>query len=145
MIVYILIDWRCFLFFIWIAIVFSFSCKSLLFPAQRCDISGTLMVFLVVLCSAWQSTWGLHSCMLFWQETLAWRNAYAMHNVDLQALFSLAVLLNLVFSLIPQDVFVLPPDESLEQGRNRTRMLTCVIPVMLLSLIYLLIDVVFSF
>ena len=67
------------------------------------------------------------------------------HNVDLQALLSVAVLLNLVFSLMPPAVFVLPPDESLEQGRNRTRMLTCVTPGMLLSLVYLLIDVVFSF
>ena len=54
-----------------------------------------------------------------------------MHNVDLQALFSLAALLNLVFSLMPLAAFVLPPDKSLEQGRNRSRMLNCVIPVML--------------
>ena len=46
---------------------------------------------------------------------------------------------------MPQAFFVFPPDESLEQGRNWSRMLTCVIPVMLRSLIYLLTDVVFSF
>ena len=43
-----------------------------------------------------------------------------MLNVDLQALFFIAALLNLVFSLMPLAVFVLPPDESLEQDRNRT-------------------------
>ena len=41
-------------------------------------------------------------------------------------------------------VFVLLPDESLEQGRNRWRMLTCAIPVMLWSLTCLLTNVVFS-
>ena len=40
---------------------------------------------------------------------------------------------------------VLPPDESLEQGRNRSQMLTCANPVMLCSLTCLLTDVVFSF
>ena len=54
-----------------------------------------------------------------------------MHNVDLQALFSVTALLKLVFSLMPQAVFVFPPDESLEQGQNRSQMLTCLIPVML--------------
>ena len=49
----------------------------------------------------------------------------------LQALFSVAALLNLVISLMPMAAFVLPPDESLELERNRTRMLTCVILVML--------------
>ena len=53
-----------------------------------------------------------------------------MHTVDLQALFSVAALLNLIFSLMPQAVYVLPSDESLEQGQKRSRMLTCVIPVM---------------
>ena len=42
-----------------------------------------------------------------------------------------AALLNLFVSLMYQAVFVLPPDESLEQVRNRSRMLTCVSPVML--------------
>ena len=54
-----------------------------------------------------------------------------IHNVDLKALFYVAALLNLVFSLMPLAVFVLPPDESLEQGRKRWRMLSCVIPIML--------------
>ena len=54
-----------------------------------------------------------------------------MHNVDLQALFSVAALPNLVFSLMPLAGFVLPSDEFFELGRNRLRMLTCVIPVML--------------
>ena len=47
-----------------------------------------------------------------------------MHDVGLQALFSVAALL---FGFL----VVLPPDESLEQGRNRLRMLTSAIPVML--------------
>ena len=69
-----------------------------------------------------------------------------MHIVDLQVLFSVAALLNLVFSLMPLAVFVLPLDESLKQGRNRSGMLTCVIPVVLLStLTCLLNDVVFFF
>ena len=59
------------------------------------------------------------------------RSELALHNVDLQALISVAALLNLVFSLMPRAVFVLRPDESLEQGRNRSQMLNCVIPVML--------------
>ena len=54
-----------------------------------------------------------------------------MHNADLQALFSVAALVNLIFLLMPLAVFVLPPDEFFEQGRNRSQMLTCVIPVML--------------
>ena len=49
----------------------------------------------------------------------------------MQALFSAAALLYLVFSFMLQAVFVLARDESLEQGRNRSRMHTCVIPVML--------------
>ena len=55
-----------------------------------------------------------------------------MHIVDLQVLFSVAALLNLFFSLMPLAVFVLSLDESLEQGQNRPRMLTCIIPVVLL-------------
>ena len=55
-----------------------------------------------------------------------------MHIVDLQVLFSVAALLNLFFSLMPLAVFVLSLDESLEQGQNRSRMLTCIIPVVLL-------------
>ena len=66
-----------------------------------------------------------------------------MHNVNLQSLLSVVALLNLVFSLMPVAFFVLPPDESHKQGRNRSRMLTCVIPVMLWSLTCLLTDVVF--
>ena len=55
-----------------------------------------------------------------------------MHIVDLQVLFSVAALLNLFFSLMPLAVFVLSLDESLEQRQNRSRMLTCIIPVVLL-------------
>ena len=54
-----------------------------------------------------------------------------MHNVDLQALFSVVALLNLFFSLMPQAIFVLPPDESFEREQNWSRMLTGAIPVML--------------
>ena len=67
-----------------------------------------------------------------------------LHNADLQSLFFVVALLNLVFSLMPVAVFVLPPDESHKQGRNRSRMLTFVIPAMLWSLTCLLTDVVFS-
>ena len=53
-------------------------------------------------------------------------------RIDLQALIFVPASLNLVFIVMPQFVFVLAPDESVEQGRNRgLRMLTCVIPVML--------------
>ena len=54
-----------------------------------------------------------------------------MHIVESQALFSVAALFNLVFSSMSQAVFVLQPDELLEQERNRSRMLTYVIPVLL--------------
>ena len=67
-------------------------------------------------------------------------------KIDLHSLISVAALLNLVLSLMPLSDFVLAPDESFEQGRNRgLRMLTCVIPVMLWLSICLLTEVVLSF
>ena len=75
-------------------------------------------------------TWGPCDLCFFDKEHLL--GVMLMHIVDLQVLFSVAALLNLVFSLMPLAVFVLPLDESLEQGQNRSRMLTCIIPVVLL-------------
>ena len=62
-----LVDRRCF---------FPFSFDSIWFPARRCDISGTLVVPLVVFVVL-DSLLRVPIALFFLQGTLAWRDAYA--------------------------------------------------------------------
>ena len=114
---------------------FSFSIDSLWFPARRCDISGTLVVPLVVFVVL-DSLLGVPIALFFWQGTLAWRDAYAWCRFA--SLFSVAALLKLIFSLFFRLMSPLSKDET---GRGCS---PC-IPVVLWSWTCLWIDVVFPF
>ena len=118
-----------------IDVVFSFSIDSLWFPARRCDISGTLVVPLVVFVVL-DSLLGVSIALFFWQGALAWRDAYAWCRFA--SLFSIAHCLNW-FSRCSSAWWV--PWARTKPVADAHQ---C-IPVVLWSWTCLLIDVVFSF
>ena len=103
---------------------FSFSIDSLWFPARRCDISGTLVVPLVVFIVL-GSLLGVPRALFFWQGTLAWRDAYAWCRFA--SLFSIAALLKLVFSLFFRLMSPLSKDET---GRGCSPVYSCGVVIM---------------
>ena len=103
---------------------FSFSIDSLWFPARRCDISGTLLVPLVVFVVL-DSLLGVPIALFFWQGTLAWCDAYAWCRFA--SLFSIAALLKLVFSLFFRLMSPLSKDET---GRGCSPVHSCGVVIM---------------
>ena len=108
----------------WSMLFFSFSIDSLWFPARRCDISGTLVVPLVVFVVL-DSLLGVPIALFFWQGTLAWRDAYAWCRFA--SLFSIAALLKLVFSLFFRLMSPLSKDET---GRGCSPVHSCGVVIM---------------
>ena len=103
---------------------FSFSIDSLWFPARRCDISGTLLVPLVVFVVL-DSLLGVPVALFFRQGTLAWCDAYAWCRFA--SLFSIAALLKLVFSLFFRLMSPLSKDET---GRGCSPVHSCGVVIM---------------
>ena len=107
-----LADWRCF---------FLFHLIRYGFPPGGA-ISLVPLWFPWWFCSSWQSTWGHYSFVLLTRNTRL--GVMPMHDVGLQVLFSVAALLNLVFSLFFRLMTPLSKDET-GRGCSLVQFLCC--------------------